>query len=126
MVALTGDFNIVSTGITAGFAAVFFSSGYVAQARCVRALFSFLICHHDSFPELLLRFAPHYDSLRGPIHSTEPNEFEMARRSSRSPMATLYLPIAFGSPNSKWPPVRGFASICAEQQTETTFQVSTD
>jgi hypothetical protein len=49
MVALTGDFHIVSAGITAGFAAVFFSSGYGAQARCVRALFSFLICHHDSF-----------------------------------------------------------------------------
>jgi hypothetical protein len=50
MVALTRDFHIVSTGITAGFPAVFFSSGYVAQARYVRALFSFLICHYDSFP----------------------------------------------------------------------------
>lgn len=58
MVALTRDFHIVSAGIPAGFAAVFFSSGYVAQARDMRALFSLLICHYDSFPsELLLR--PH-------------------------------------------------------------------
>jgi hypothetical protein len=58
MVALTRNFHIVSTGITAGFAAVFFSSGYVAQARYVRAFFSLVICHYDSFPsELLLR--PH-------------------------------------------------------------------
>jgi hypothetical protein len=126
MVALTGDFHVVSAGSTAGFAAVFFSSGYGAQARYVRALFSFVICHNDSFPGSLLRPAPHYDSLRGPVRSTESNEFGMARRSSRSPVATLYLPIAFGSPNSQSPLARGFASICAEQQTETPFQVSTD
>jgi hypothetical protein len=60
MVALTRDFHIVSAGITAGFAAVFFASGYFAQARYVRARFSLLICHYDSFPsELLLRPQQH-------------------------------------------------------------------
>jgi hypothetical protein len=63
MITLTGDFHLVPAGVTAGFAAVFFSTGYIAQAGYVRALFSRLLCHYDSIrSEPLPRLAQRCDS----------------------------------------------------------------
>jgi hypothetical protein len=48
MVALTCDFHVFTSGVTANFSAVFFSAGYMAKTRYVRALFGLLIRHYHS------------------------------------------------------------------------------
>jgi hypothetical protein len=48
MVALTRNFDVLTSRVTASFSAVFFSAGYIAKIRHVRALFGLLIRHYNS------------------------------------------------------------------------------
>jgi hypothetical protein len=48
MVALTRDFHVFTSRVPASFSAVFFSAGYIAKTRYMRALFRFLIRHYQS------------------------------------------------------------------------------
>jgi hypothetical protein len=48
MVALTRDFHVFTSRVSASFSTVFFSAGYIAKTRYVRALFRLLIRHCNS------------------------------------------------------------------------------
>jgi hypothetical protein len=54
MAALTCNFHILASRVTAGLSAVFFSGRYVAETRYVRALLAVLIRHIGS---ILFRIA---------------------------------------------------------------------
>jgi hypothetical protein len=63
MVALTRDFHVFTSRVTADFSAAFFSAGYIAKTRYVRALLGLLIRHYNSVlsssdPRALLTKAP--------------------------------------------------------------------
>ena len=66
MVALTRDFHIFTSRLTANFSAVFFSTGYTAKTGHVCALFRLLIRHRNSTlsnsETTLLRLLKHFDS----------------------------------------------------------------
>ena len=64
-IALTRDFHVFTSRVTASFAAVFFSAGHIAKTRHVRALLGLLIRHYDSVLSnsvCLLRLLKHCDS----------------------------------------------------------------
>ena len=48
MVALTRDFHVFTSRVSASFSAVFFSVAYIAKTWYVRALFGLLIRHCNS------------------------------------------------------------------------------
>jgi hypothetical protein len=80
MVALTCDFNVFSSRVTASFSAVFFSARYIAKTRYMRALFGFLIRHLQfrpfEFRNHLLRLLKHCDSCRSAGPCTDRGCFE--------------------------------------------------
>ena len=64
MVALTRDFHVFASRVTADFSAVFFSICYITQTCYVRAFVGPLIRHFDSFPFVVTSpMLNHWDSL---------------------------------------------------------------
>ena len=64
MVALTRDFDVFTSRVSASFSAVFFSAGYIAKIRHVRALFGLLIRHYHSVLSNSDQRAPITEALR--------------------------------------------------------------
>ena len=54
MVALTRDFHVFASRVTADFSAVFFSIGHITQTWYVRAFVGPLIRHFDPFPFVVI------------------------------------------------------------------------
>src|SRR5271169_4083203 len=83
MVALTRDFDVFTSRVTASFSAVFFVAGHVAQTRDVRALFGLLIRHYDSVLSnsvCLLRLLKHCDSCCSTVPLYRPRLFRGTTR----------------------------------------------
>ena len=107
MVALTCDFNVFPSRVTASFAAVFFSARYIAKTRYMRALFRFLIRHCDSVlssSEIrLLRLLQLCGSWRSAVLYTDRGCFEGILKSVGFSASTSSRTTACSSPNVAMP-----------------------
>jgi hypothetical protein len=101
MVALTRDFHVFASRVTADFSAVFLSICYVTETWYVRALVHPLIRHFDSFPSRSSPMLHRRDSLDVAPRSTDPSKFDdtpSVHSGFRCPRSSRQ--IAFSSPNS--------------------------